>query len=643
MPCQACRSRLCALQLAVLSWLALASATAFARIPIDPHTLFAAMREASGGERWNDVGEIRVRATVDEGGLRGTRRSWFDTRRGRYVTQSDVGVNMGSTGFDGRQSWMQDEKGLVNVLDAANARREAATDAYLARNGWFAHSSRDPAAMTYLGEHHESGHRFQRVRVTPAGGAPVEAWIDADTHLLARLSRRGDDGHTDTVQYADYRTVDGLRLPFSEHESSGDASYDSTLITRHVDVLARAVDKDFMQPESVIRDARIVDGAASARVPFERYAGLIMVELSIDGHAPMPFILDSGGLNLLTPDAARALGIHGKGNQAVQGVGTQTQSLQVADVGSYRLGTVQLEKQRFLIIDLPLLLTDRGERPAIAGLIGYELLRRFTTRIDYDRQQLTFTAAGGLRDVTGANVLPLSFDGRTPLVHARVNGIDGIFMMDTGDSSDLTVFAPFAGKHRIALDGKVSASHSGGVGGIIENRRGHVASFALGQRALLDPPATFSAPKSGVFSSEQMAGNIGQGMLSRYVITLDYASRRMQLQRGRGWSQPFEDGPSAGFGLNRISHEQYQIVAVTPASPAKRAGLTAGDIVVALDGVPASRLGLEELHESMRRGASHGMRVTVLRKGKPQEIHIEPAMPAPTPLGVILPSAEPLR
>ena len=620
--------RLRMLLAATLSWVTIASAAPSTTASTDPHTLFAAMREATGGDRWNDVGEIIVEATVSEADLRGTQRTYRDTRHGRHVTQSDVGVDRGSEGFDGTHRWMRDEKGLVTVLDAASARRQAATDAYLARNGWFATAASDPATMKYLGQQSEGARRFDKLRVTPARGEPIEAWIDADSHLLARLSRRTEDGGTETLHYADYRTVDGLRLPFSQRSSNGDASYDSTQTIRHVEVLASAVEAHFAQPASVIRDARILGNAASAEVPFQDYAGLLLVELAIDGHAPLPFILDSGGLNLLTPDAARKLGIRGEGNQAVHGVGTQTQSLQVADVAAYRLGPVQLEQQRFLIVDLPLLLTDRGDKPAIAGLIGYELLRRFTTRIDHDRRILTFTAAGGLREAKGANVLPLSFDGRTPQVHASVNGVDGVFMMDTGDSSDLTLFAPFAKAHRITLDGKLGTSHSGGVGGMIENRRGRVAHFALGPDALPNPPATLAAPSSGIFASDQLAGNIGQGILSRYVITLDYVSRRMQLRRGADWARPFEDGPSLGLGLNRSSHRQYQVVAVADGSPAQRAGLGAEDIVVALDGVPASRLSLDDLRASMRRGARQGLAVTVLRDGKPQEIRIAADRPA---------------
>lgn len=627
MPCSEPTPRLRVLLAAALSWLAIASASA-TPASIDPHTLFAAMREATGGERWNSVGEIVVEAAVSEGGLHGTQRTYRDTRRGRYASQSDVGVERGSEGFDGSHRWMRDEKGLVTVLDDASAQRRTATDAYLTRNGWFASAASDPATMEYLGEQREGARRLHEVRVVPAHGEAIEAWIDADSHLLARLSRRAENGGIETIHYADYRMVNGLRLSFSQRSSNGDVAYDSTEIIRHVDILASALDAHFTQPESVIRDARILGGVARAEVPFQNYAGLILVELAIDGHAPLPFILDSGGLNLLTPEAANKLGIQGEGHQAIHGVGTQTQSLQVADVDAYRLGPVQLEQQRFLIVDLPLLLTDRGDKPAIAGLIGYELLRRFTTRIDHGRQLLTFSAAGGLRDTKGADVLPLSFGGRTPQVHAVVNGVDGVFMMDTGDSGDLTLFAPFAKEHHITLDGTVSASHSGGVGGLIENSRGRVALFALGPHALQNPPATLSAPTAGVFASDQLAGNIGQDILSRYVITLDYASRRMQLQRDADWARPFEDGPSLGFGMNRISHQHYQVVAVTDGSQAQRAGLVAGDIVVALDGVPASRLGLDDLRASMRRGAQLGLAVTVLRKGKPREIPIAAIRPA---------------
>jgi hypothetical protein len=42
--------------------------------------------------------------------------------------------------------------------------------------------------------------------------------------------------------------------------------------------------------------------------------------------------------------------------------------------------------QPFAVLALPRYLTDRGNRPPIAGFIGYELLARFAARLDYDNR-----------------------------------------------------------------------------------------------------------------------------------------------------------------------------------------------------------------------------------------------------------------
>lgn len=117
---------------------------------VDPHSVFSAMRTASGGDRWNEVGEIVVEATFSQGGLKGTTHLYRDIRRGLYASRSDVGATRGARGFDGASSWMRDEKGLVSVLDGVRTRPQAITDVYLARNGWFAGAADATATMRYL-------------------------------------------------------------------------------------------------------------------------------------------------------------------------------------------------------------------------------------------------------------------------------------------------------------------------------------------------------------------------------------------------------------------------------------------------------------------------------------------------------------
>lgn len=593
--------------------------------PSDAKTWLQAVRAASGGDRWDRLGELDIEANIHQGGQDGHVHIVRDLRDGRHVRSSDLGVQRGSEGFDGKAGWMRDEKGLVTVLDAPGYLRGAITEAFIARYGWL---RPDAAAFsTDLGARELDGRSYRVLRLTPKGGQPMELWIDARSHLPARLRQRRDNGQVAITFLSDYRNVDGVRLPFRIREREGDARYDAVLDVRRVRTLPAPRDADFRRPASRIADAAILGGKTVAEVPFERYAGLILVQVSIDGTPPRPFLLDTGGLNLLTPEAARELGIEGHGEQSVYGVGGGTQSLQEAQVGQVRLGDVALRDQRFLLVDLPSVLTDRGDKPPIAGLIGYELLRRFTTRLDYDRLTLTFSKAGGL--AADDEALHLYFGDRTPRVPARVDGTAGLFMIDTGDAGELTVFGPFADAHSVRLHGRAGSARAGGVGGHIALRTGLLHRFELDGHALLELPASLSTARQGAFASRHLAGNLGQGVLSRFVLTFDYASRRLRVEPGARFAEPFPDTPSLGLGLDRIDHEHFRVAAVAPHSAAARAGLAAGARIVAIDGRPARELDLDELKTLLREGATHGLTVTVENDEGTHVVHVPAAGPPP--------------
>ena len=502
---------------------------------------------------------------------------------------------------------------MVSVRESIQARREAATDAYIARRGWFRGSSSDPATMRWLGTRREGAKEFDVVRIEPAGGLGFDAWIDADAYRMDRLVRDQDDGSKQTTWFTDYRWVDGVQVAYSQRISDGDAQFDTSLRVTQASAHATADDAHFAMPASKVNDASIDGDAATATVPFVLYGGLIMVEVSIDGAKPLPFILDTGGLNLLTPQAAAKLHIAGAGNQAVQGVGA-TQSMQLAQVKNYRVGNVVMRDQRFLIVKLPLLLTDRGEREPIAGLIGYELLRRFVTRVEYDRHMLTFTPLASFHGLPAVASLPIVFNDRTPQIRARVDGVAGTFNLDTGDAGDLTIFAPFAKANGIHPSGKASAGKARGAGGAIELVNARIDSLAIGPFMLTQPPTSFTAPASGAFASTMLAGNIGYGVLSRFVLTFDYEHRRLYLQQGAQFAAPMPRGRT-GLALDRTRHEAFDVAAVEARSPAQEAGLRVGDSVIAVDGVPATQLGLDDIRRLMQQPVGSQMRLSVERNG----------------------------
>ncbi|WP_158545018.1 aspartyl protease family protein [Dyella monticola] len=573
------------------------------------------MKMASGGAHWDLFKELDQDFAVEQGGQRGRCTEYQDLRSGRYASYCTLAELPNAQGYDGTRAWFMDEKSMVSVRESIQSTREAATDTYLMRNGWFHGASVDPAHMTYVGQRTEAGKIFDVVDVVPEGGLGIEAWIDARSHLLDRVIEDSDDGSKQTTWYSDYRPVDGVMVAFKQRQGMGDPQYDETLQLQHVALRNTADNTHFAMPSSSVHDADIDGGAASTTVSFTPYAGLIMVGVSIDGSAPMPFLLDTGGLNLLTPDAAQRLGLKGAGNQPIQGVGTATQSMQTAQVKSYRVGNVVMRDQPFVIVDLPRLLTDRGAREPIAGIIGYELLRRFVTRIDYDDTSLTFTKVASFHGEPGAADVPIVFNDRTPQVVAKADGNAGTFNLDTGDVGELTLFAPFATSHNIKPLGQVVASGARGAGGKIDTTEAQISSFSIGPFTVLSPRTSFASPAKGAFASSLLAGNIGHGILSRFVVTFDYEHRQLYLQQGRHFAQS-QPGNHSGLGLDRTEHDAFQVVMITPGSPSERAQLRVGDRVTAIDGIPVSQLGLDDVQRIMKQPQGTRVQVSVMRGGK---------------------------
>src|SRR6185312_16932803 len=105
--------------------------------PCHPDTVFAAVRTATGGDRWNAVGAIAGEGEASAAGLNGPLHVSFDVRTGRSAQRADLPLVHETRVYDGRTLWVANGEDGVHPLDAPDAAAGARTDAYLARNGYF--------------------------------------------------------------------------------------------------------------------------------------------------------------------------------------------------------------------------------------------------------------------------------------------------------------------------------------------------------------------------------------------------------------------------------------------------------------------------------------------------------------------------
>lgn len=305
--------------LSLLALLALTAATARAE---DAAALMARDQVAAGGaKRWEGVTSLQLTGTLHAGGLDGTFRTVRDFTHLRTLTEYRLGPVEGAEGYDGRQGWSRDPGGEVAVLDAPEVHRRARSQAWLETHGyWF--PARLPVRYGDVTVRELEGRRYAVVEATPKGGDTLSLWFDATTHHLARVEQKQDQD-TATTLFGDWREVEGMTLPFHIVTTLTDAAGRTDprrstelrieRITPDVAVTAAGFAVPQMPPT-----ASIASPAGYTRVPFELINNHIHVDGAIDGK-PARFIVDTGGVNLLTPEAAKKFGLVAEGKLAARG------------------------------------------------------------------------------------------------------------------------------------------------------------------------------------------------------------------------------------------------------------------------------------------------------------------------------------
>jgi|HubBroStandDraft_1064217.scaffolds.fasta_scaffold17587_3 hypothetical protein len=495
----------------------------------DVPAIIAGLR-AAAGSHWDTIAQLTAEGRATMSGLRGSARFDDDLRHGRTARRFSIAVMGPSAEIDdGQTRWYQDISGGVHAYDAWFARRRSITTEYLTRRAYL--GPHPAARISCVGARIEDGREVTVLRVQPPGGIPAELAVDARTHLLASVSERLPTT-TAVTHYDDYRTVGDHVLPFSIAEGTllEPADGYAVDVTRYT-LRSRVSGADFARPHAT-HPAQMIGGARSATVPMLLDRAVLMVWASIDGHPPMPFILDTGGHAILTTATAKRLGLRAVGAGESGGAGAGTFGVQYARVHSLRLGTAELREQPMLVIPYPSWFSDRGKGKApIAGILGLEVFERFATRLDFAGRRVTFTPLVDFVHRGHGTAVPIVFQEDMPLTDAAfADGHRGTFGVDTGNGGALLLFHAFLQRTGLLArypPGRVVVGH--GTGGDNTARIETCRRFALGGHQLTNLRCAFIDMKSGSLSSWTEAGNLGVRILWHFTPTFDYANSRLYL------------------------------------------------------------------------------------------------------------------
>ena len=352
----------------------------------------------------------------------------------------------------------------------------------------------------------------------------------------------------------------------------------------------------------------------NAGVPISVEYGEVIVDVTIDGRGPFPMMLDTGGVEAVTPETAAALGLEVEGSDTARGSAEGTIPVAFTRVKEMRLGDAELLDQSMLVVPLPRFLTDRGSRPPLAGFVGYELLTQFAVRLDYEGRTMTLTPAQDFHyRGTGVRV-PLDFADRIPVASAVADGIAGRFEIDTGSSSALVLQRQFVEQHGFgARHSDVLRMKAGGVDGVFETIATRLDRFGIAESEIERPTAEFpSNGKSGLPLT--VDGSVGYQILRQFVMTFDYSRRELWFEHSPAFGTKTVQWKT-GFQAIKADGSGFDVVTVMPNTPAAAAGVDVGDVITEVDGVPAESIGQAAFGDLMRRPDGTLVHLNIVRDG----------------------------
>jgi hypothetical protein len=612
-----------ALPCTALAALLLAAPVSRAAVAPEAKPVLERYLQAMGGQALLDDRSVHTRSTIEAFMMKGVIEAWT-VRPDHYLTRFEIGPIKVSMGCDGQTGWRTDPGGKVLKLDGKDL-EEARGGAWFDTDSYLL-ADQAGGSVTYAGEESDSAGRYAVLELTPPVGRARRAYFDLKTGLVTKSVAKNDQ-QTAVTRVGDYRRVGQRMMSFHSTTEIVGQPMNTIQVTLDSVWVNEVLPADLFAPPSDQGAVRYLKTPGLARLPFEYQARHVWLRASVNGGPPADFIYDTGAsITVIDSAYAAKIGLQTEGLQQGQGAGATgsasfaaLSSLTVAAVGG---DGIEVKDARVAVLSVNTVLAPYFWRDC-AGVIGFDFINRFVNELDFDARLLTLREPKTFQYAGSGTAIPMTLAGHTPVVTLKLDGgITGDFRVDVGSGSTVDLHTPFVKRHELMTKaGRGVELMGGGFGGTFTTRMVRMKKLEIGPYSWVDPVVSLSQATAGAFTSEDYAGNIGNRLLERFKVTLDYERRQMWLEPGKLYARR---DPLSRSGIQLVRYaDTVKVAAVLAGSAAEKAGLSADDVVTTLDGKPVLELGFEgvaAILDESAEGSTHTLDIT--RAGKAKKIRI---------------------
>jgi hypothetical protein len=446
--------------------------------------------------------------------------------RFRNEMKSELGM---AVGYDGSKGWMVDFSGMPGHIESA-ALEIAKMRSWVIGGYWL-----DPACPLKIklqnGEDDDENEDAMPCLALKIPGGHVRFLLefDGERALPSKLTWKDvtDMNHVEILRYEN-AGPEGASFLFPRLLRMQEEGQPSIVRIERI-LEAPPSSGAACRPVTARPDDTRFNGQVSASAELKRLpSGHLTVRPKVDGRDVGLFLFDTGaGMNVIDQATANRLGMKAVGEYKAVGIGG------IVDVKfrigqTFTLGPVEIQKPHFIEIDLQAIGRMLGIE--LSGLIGTDFLNRCLAELDIRGEKLFLHPPGAWNDRSEDWQEIVFYNNSPSITGALSNGRKGLFMMDTGaGGATVALNESFISRRELFGDGPVCTGASAGAGGRITTYSGQIPWFEFCGRRIDQLSVTLMVSETGVSELEASAGLIGNRILSRYKVLLDYPGKRMAL------------------------------------------------------------------------------------------------------------------
>jgi predicted aspartyl protease len=375
------------------------------------------------------------------------------------------------------------------------------------------------------------------------------------------------------------------------------------------------------QDMQLLRTARKVD------LPFTYINRFIVIDVLFNGSLPLKFILDTGAENtiLTQKEIAQALNLRFQRKIAVYGA-DMSQELTAYLISGVRMdlgGQLVLPNRSMLVLEEDYFRFAEIAGVSIHGIIGADILKRFVIQVNYQRQIVTFYDPNYFQPPREqrATSLPVAFHRHKPYLqlNTQLSPTDSArtfkFLIDTGASLSLLLHT--TADSSLSLPGGVLPANIGiGLGGYLQGAVGRISGLQIAGQSLTQVIAYFQERSDSLDTdiTFDRDGLLGNQLLERFELTIDYPREHLYVSPGRWINQRFRFDRS-GMSLLATGRDLRTLVVmnIIPGSPADLAGLKSGDVIKSFNGWGSTWLELGSVVSKLMGQPGRRIRIKIRR------------------------------